>query len=348
MTTSGDSARQKILRAKELRGEDEKIRDQKLQEAEENLKEASMIITKIRRLLGITAKNISDKVYSNLLDFAKEKIPATFEPEMESFKEKVGWGKILKLAALKLASPFINLDEKIKKTAEPIVTHMDSFIKEQISEWEKGVPGLIKDDMANLQESLSDYVQEFDSYMEKVVNDKDSLQKAISMVMWKNNLQAEAAEGSTFIGAILEWILTVTLHIGAIIAVAVLGVTLALPVILPVIIIKVIQSSLSESISSIREKLLGKIADKVFNALTKKLEEERSSIKGRIENGFIEKSEEITGTAQGLVEDAERTISALKNEIALGQAAIEFANARDDISLKKIDNLLKAVQTKLA
>ena len=227
------------------------------------------------------------------------------------------------------------------------MTHMSAFIKTQVSEWEKSVPDLIKDDMINLQESLSDYVQEFDSYMKKVVNDKDSLQKAITMMTWKNNLQAEAAEGSTFIEAIVEWIFIVTLHIGAIIAVAILAVTLALPIILPAIIIKVIQSSLSESISSIREKLLGKIADKVFNALTKKLEEERSSIEGRIENGFIEKSEEITGTAQGLVEDAERTIATLKDEIALGQVALESANDRDDISLKKIDSLLKAVQTKL-
>ena len=223
------------------------------------------------------------------------------------------------------------------------MTHMSAFIKTQVSEWEKSVPDLIKDDMINLQESLSDYVQEFDSYMKKVVNDKDSLQKAITMMTWKNNLQAEAAEGSTFIEAIVEWIFIVTLHIGAIIAVAILAVTLALPIILPAIIIKVIQSSLSESISSIREKLLGKIADKVFNALTKKLEEER---RHGIDE-LIEKSEEITGTAQGLVEDAERTIATLKDEIALGQVALESANDRDDISLKKIDSLLKAVQTKL-
>ena len=115
MTTSGNSARQKILQSKELRGESKKIREQKLKEAEKNLEEARKIITKIRRLLGIAAENISEKVYFSLLNFTKKKIPSAFEPQMESFKEKVGWGKILELAALRIASPFINLDKKLKK-----------------------------------------------------------------------------------------------------------------------------------------------------------------------------------------------------------------------------------------
>lgn len=312
----------------------------------------------MKKTISRTGDNIALKVYTSMLAYAQTDIPKTFNSAVENEKVDFGVKGMLGLAKTVLKGYIPGKDkDRIEKEQEdvlkPVTDKVNSYIREQMEEWEKQVPTLIDQDMRDMSEDLGEAVEHFDLGLTETIGvfstgnvhsdgmkRGNPLQTLIALSNWDVSLGIEALAGDGMRWG--DFLKRVGIQLGLDLGVALV---FGAPLLVPALIIEAVSMAIRGK--QVGKKLLVQIGPKAFENLEKRIRENEMKIKGNIINKFQENGENLRSGALSLVEDQERSLKQIlderkqKGDVARREEQRE--NTVMDAVRKRLDNVYQAV-----
>ncbi len=212
---------------------------------------------------------------------------------------------------LKLAMPFGVSEERKQEILAPMVLFVNIYIEEKLETWSEGIPVLIADDIAAMQDELKDKSIGFDLKLDQaraIFSGADSsswkgegankLQLALSLIQGDISVAVENNAGGNFSWGEFFKKYIVQAVINIMIASLIGG---GLPGLLAFAIVETVQMGLNAG--SARNRLLNGFAEKLFPEIGNKLMNEGPVISADIANQFECQKNKITSSAYGLIHD---------------------------------------------
>ncbi len=274
--------------------------------AERKLNELQSEVSGMERIIDRSKKNITNKVLNSLETFVKVDLMNDWPAYAEKYDDQFGISDMLKLAM-----PFGVSEERKQEILAPMVLFVNIYIEEKLETWSEGIPVLIADDIAAMQDELKDKSIGFDLKLDQaraIFSGADSsswkgegankLQLALSLIQGDISVAVENNAGGNFSWGEFFKKYIVQAVINIMIASLIGG---GLPGLLAFAVVETVQMGLNAG--SARNRLLNGFAEKLFPEIGNKLMNEGPVISADIANQFECQKNKITSSAYGLIHD---------------------------------------------
>lgn len=276
--------------------------------AEKKLKDLQKDIDGMEHEIDRSKKNITDKVLNSLETFVKVDLVNDWPAYAEKYDDKFGITDMLLLAL-----PMVS-EERKQEILAPMVCFVNGYVEEKLEAWSEGIPVLIADDIATMQEELKDKSIGFDLKLDQAKaifagadasgwkgQGANKLQLALSLIQGDISVAVENSAGGNFSWGEFFKKYIVQAVINIMIASLVGG---GIPGLLVFAVVEMVQMGLHAG--SARNKLLNGFAEKLFPKIGNKLMDKAPTISADISNQFEQQKRAITKSAYGLIEDEKR------------------------------------------
>lgn len=316
----------------------------------------------MKKMIRRSGSTISAKIYNSMLSFAQSDVPRAFDAVVENEKVDFGVGGMLKMAGAMITSflPGRDNTQQMSSILQPITDKINEYIKDQLRDWQESVPTLIDPDMKDMEAEIGDSVERFDLGLDEAVDmfatgnvkspvsgkkGTSALQTILALSNWDVSLAVEGmASGGMKWGDFMK---RAILQIGLDVAVTMV---LGAPFLIPALIVEIV--SLAIRGKQMGKKLLKQIGPVAFEQLRKRIVEEESDMKVKIETAFIQKSDEISATAIQLIKDKEAELNKILSDKRNTEKDSEKEGKRQDTVLlamrKRFDNVYSALYSRTA
>lgn len=276
--------------------------------AKSKLNELQGEISGMELVIDRSQKNITNKVLNSLELFVKVDLVNDWPAYAEKYDDKFGITDMLKLAM-----PFGVSEERKQELLAPMVRFVNGYVEEKLEIWSEGIPVLIADDIAAMQDELKDKSIGFDLKLEQAKKifagtDPDpsgwrgkganKLQLALSLIQGDVSVAVENNAGGNFTWGEFFQKYVIQAVINILIAGLVGG---GIPGLLAFAIVETVQMGLHAN--SARNRLLNGFAENLFPKIGEKLMDKGPVISADIGNQFKQQKKTITNSAYSLIND---------------------------------------------
>ena len=356
MATSYQKAVQKVADDKKFRALDIEEREKRAQAAKKYLNAARQTIKDGEKAAHNRVDAISTRIFNSLLDFIDEELPERFEEHVrnEEVRATLGLSRILKLMGVGIIG-FFKKDYAKKRAREiltPFVERVNAYVNDQIKMWSNGVSVLVRSEMLDMSSVMSDMLRKFNVEMNgmrnvlvtgfavAVANEYDD---AVSSTITPEKLFPDA-------GQILEEKFTEELSATFISH----GMSLVFLVFMSALfngiffIVKMLIKLVMElELSTSKDVILSQMGNVVFRKLHESIEEQRSTIKQRLNEPFDKKIGAVVSAADSIMNDAEKNLDRLLRADDRNSAAVQNENERADRVLAEMRACIGAVYSEI-
>ena len=317
-----------------------------LQKAKE---ESGVIITKqidnktiLKRKFDTTSETVYLKLSHSLRNYV-ETMKRTWETDIDDIEiEEFGYWKAIK-------SIFLNEDKK-KDLLKPIADGVEKYIREKIEIWKSQAKQLIKEDIDNLSDDVSEFTQEFDveigraidTFIGKadngfeVTNNKfNTFQTLTGILIGDASVAVSGALGLYTWDKFIVKIVTNVL--------ITMGVVLVFGNIAGLVIILVEALQIYKAGDHLRDKILNNIKDGLFEKLAENVKVNEDKLHDEINKSFEEQYSKIDIAVSTIISQVQNSQNEIIDDIASGQNDIAEEENRHSAIKNRIKELISEV-----
>lgn len=311
--------------------------EKNVQLAEREIQKAEAEVDNMRKAIKSTAQLVAQKVYTDLITFARTKIPEEFSSVVENDTDvKFGIKEMIIMAK----NAVIGGDQGA--VVQPLVNKIEGYITSQLETWAKSVPIQTAADFERLQADLNASMDSFSINMEDAMrkfSGGDLVNEDVGAGKGAGTKAAQAAiavlgfgDASVLVdvaaGGGMEWgdfIKKLCTQLVVQTFVAIVAGPLALPAL---IITEALQ--IKKSGEKNGKRILNQLGGKAFARVADEIQEQEMAFKTKIEDQFVDQCEVMLIAAKNLVDDTRASQKRIVEEHSKGAEYAAAENARQD------------------
>lgn len=300
------TAEKQIREDTALRKKDVKVLEASKQAAEAKLNELQTDIDSIERSIDRTKKNITNKILNSLETFVKVDLVNDWPAYAAKYDESFGITDMIKLAM-----PIGVSEERKQSILKPMVRFVNEYVESKMEVWSDGLPMLIADDIAAMQDDLKDKSISFDFHLNQARaifagadasnwrgGGANKLQLALSLIQGDVSVAVENNAGGNFTWGEFFKKYAMQAVINIMIMSLVGG---GLPGLIAFAVVETVQMGLHST--STRDRLLNGFAENLFPRISSQLMDKAATINDDIAKQFELQKNEITSSAYSLIDE---------------------------------------------